>query len=290
MEALSLASLVQRISVVLPTSVTSTKLTTFRQMRDAVIDSVTSEAAAHLSDNLVSLEPNFYWESDQAGYQHEIVINLGAPHRSNIVVLATRSVEDESPVPKGVHLAVSFSGDGVDFTPVSNPVHPGIMEGRVIKPFRFDLTEDGYQYWKVVVSGYGPPWNWPPDPTRLAGVWIGREREITMPHAWPVDDSEVYPSSSLKLPFGMRFGIGRNLRPHTVFSRTYLLTGSDYDQFSDWLSDSGTATPTVLQEGDGDPMLVRVTEDVNMRMMRGGTHVASVRYIKFPLLPAGEVY
>jgi len=27
-----------------------------------------------------------------------------------------------------------------------------------------------------------------------------------------------------------------------------------------------------------------------MRMMRGGTHVASVRYIKFPLLPAGEVY
>lgn len=267
----------------------STKLTTFRQMEDAVVHSATSEVAAHLSDNLVALEPNFYWESDQATFQHEIVVDLGRPARSNIVILATRNVEDESPVAKGVNLAISCGNDGIGFTAVSNPVYPGIMEGKVIKPFRFDLTGE-YRYWKFVVLGYVAPNYWPPNPTRLAGIWIGREREIGMPHAWPVDDSEMFPADTINLPYGANFMIGRNLRPHTAFSRRYLLIDDDYDDFSDSLSDSGTGTPSVLQEGNNDMMLVHVIRGINRRTLYDGAYVMSVKYIKLPLLPAEEAY
>ena len=267
----------------------STKLTTFRQMEDAVVHSASSEAAAHPSGNLVSVEPNFYWESDQSSYQHQIVIDLGKPCKSNIVVVATSNVEDETAL-DGVDITLSHGNDGAAFTEVSNAVDPGIMEGSVLKPFRFDLTGQGYRYWKVVVSGYGSPDYYPPDPTRLSGIWVGRERGLSMPHAWPADDSETYPSDSLELPFGMRFGIGRNLRSHTAFSRRYLLIDSDYDDFSSSLSDSGTGTPIVLQEGDDSLALVRMVGDIREQMIYDGAYIVSVRYVKLPLLPAGKAY
>jgi len=247
----------------------STKLTTFGQMRDAVVHSASSEASAHLADNLVALEPNFYWESDQSDYQHQIVIDLGRPHRSNMVVIATRNVEAE-PTLDGVDITVSYGNDGTAFTEVSNAVDPGITDGSVIKPFRFDLTDNEYRYWKVVVSGYDSPNYYPPDPTRLAGVWVGRERELSMPHAWPANDNEVFPADNVRLPYGMGFAIGRNMRPHVIFSRRYLFIDSDYDDFSGSLSDSGTGTPVVLQEGDDDMAWVRVTKEGGRRMLYDG--------------------
>lgn len=267
----------------------STKIITFDQMREAVVYSASSTASGFVADNLVVPMPNCYWKSNAADTQHQIILNLGMPKYSNVLVLITAEEEDADTL-TGIEADVAYGNTAAGtFTSVSNPVDPGITDGVQIKLCRYDLPSYPNQFWRITLVGYDSPDYYPPDATKLYGAWIGREYTVEVPHGWPVTEKPEYELAPATLGYAMRHNRPVPDASVTERQRQYLLTGTDMTTFEDVMT-YHAGLPIVIQEGDDDPFLATITKGFVVVRITSDIELGKIAMKTLPVLDWDKDY
>ena len=238
-----------------------TRFLTYEPMAGAIVNSVSSETTNEPATHAIMLEPNFSWQANEVA-QHTLVIDLGEERGADGFTFIFHGAELQTPLVMGLTIDCAVSIDNVNWQSLTLRMdETGLsftdtaLVKYLIKTRVFwansQITRYYGRYWRFTLKGTQPPSYNPPYNSRISMCWLHTYHSFERGAAFPVNDVMTYPIEKLPLAFGKRHNIGRNVNPMIHFSRTWLLTASDYITLMAVINNcNGTERPFLLTDID----------------------------------------
>jgi len=266
---------------------------TYEVMRDAIINNASSEAIGHPAEHAISpLETSFAWETNEVDTQHTITIDLGE----------TRSCDGFSFIDHesiDIDITVEYSSDAINWTTVptvvnsdgsSVPTDLGDDDIQIkLRHFHLVgvLTDYKGRYWRFTLIGDSEPSPYYPESdTRLSMLWLFELCQLDRGASFPINDTPTYPASAIQLPFGKVYRTGHSINPYTPFTRTWMVTESEYDILRELMRKcNGTYRPFLFVDSDGIRRLCKFeTDEITEELLDVGLYRITFSFIELPII------
>lgn len=201
---------------------------------------VTSEATGYPIENAIDLNPNTFWRATSTAEQ-TIDIDLQSAKQVDAVGLWLKDYADHSAA-ANYNLQTSYSSNGIDYSAVFGEYqswHPDVM----VKVFDFAAAKT-YRYWRIYVEPVSGA------VMDISGLCLFRKFSIARGNDYPEDDAATFINTATQTVIGNDFVSGVSPNPISIFSRTWMLSGTTYwTALSGAFSDScGNRYPLVIGE------------------------------------------
>lgn len=254
---------------------------TLGNMRQAVVDSATSEATGFPKENLIDYNPDTYWKGT-SDINQVIDIDLQS---AKIVDALVFLVQDYKLHGAPDTYEIFSSPDDIVYTSRgTGNLAEALTQPIIIK----DITQQTLRYWRFAVDVAGLP------VANISELMLCRKHTIAQAAQWPEQDIERYHNRIIISPGGRQFTQSVNLNKQEVFTRKYRLNLSDMNTLKSIFNDGkGRLFPLILQEGtaNADARYVRFESDVlNENQLDFELFEPTVQFSQLPFIASGESY
>ena len=253
---------------------------TLGNMRQAVCDSVTSEAAGFPKDNVMDFNPDTYWKTPSTAeqlfdfdFQAAVIID------ACVILVHNYSKNHPSDL-----WEIWSSPDDTVYTSKGSGTFVG---NATTQPLILEVTQDTKRYWRLSADAFN-------DAFEFSGVLWTRKYTIAQAAQWPERDIDRYHNRVVMAPGGREYVQSINLKKQEIFTRKYRLNEADMNTLRSVFNNcKGRMFPLVLQEGsaDADARLVRFASDsLNENQLDFELYEPTVQFVEIPFIEEGESY
>lgn len=268
---------------------------TFAVMKDAIATSASSEATDHPAEHAISpLEPNFAWEANEVSAQHTLVVDLGETRVCDgfsYIHHETEETNDVTEISVSVNIDCEKSSDGTNWTTLTLAPQDDLVDSNPLK-IRYFVSggstkqTESARYWRFTVKGQLSPNFYAPTDARISMCWLFGYSELDRGAGFPMNDTPVFPTSDIPMPYGKQYRTGYSVNPHTTFSRVWMVTTAEYEVLKQVMRDChGKQRPFILQSSDSSRRLCNFASDeIGEELLDIGLWRVTINFVEVPIV------
>jgi len=269
---------------------------TYEIMENATIHNASSEATNHPAEHAIApLESNFAWEANEAEAQHTLTIDFGETRECDGFSFIHHEVAISPST--GIVIGIHKSSDAINWTAISwvynsdgSDVPFDDFTSQLIKLRYFTvggvLASHKARYWRFTLLGMESPNFYAPSDMRISMLWLFRLRQLDRGPSFPINDTEIYPINNLRLPFGKVYRTGHSINPHTLFTRTWMLSDVEYEVLRTLMREcNGMYRPFIMTDVDGTRRLCRfATDEIDEELLDIDLYRITCQFVELPIV------